>query len=65
MGGSVGGGGHELVQMGALPGDDIFYAVALSAILMVGVSLIANPMDEEHLKPIFDSIHVGGEPSGD
>lgn len=65
-GGFIAGvGGHELVQMGLLPGDGIFYAVGLSAILMIGVSLMTDPMDEEHLAPIFDDVHVRGEPSDD
>lgn len=51
--------------MGLLPGDGIFYAVGLSAILMIGVSLMTDPMDEEHLAPIFDDVHVRGEPSDD
>jgi len=56
-GGFIAGvGGHELQQMGILPVRSIFFAVAVSAILMIVVSLITDPMDEEHLAPIFDDV---------
>lgn len=55
FGGFVGGiAGHELHGMGIIPLDGIFVAVAIAAVLMYVGSVLTDPMDEEHLAPIFD-----------
>lgn len=57
--------GSELNSMGILPFDGIFLAVVVAAIGMYVGSVLTEPMDEEHLEPLFDDVRRPSPTSDD